>query len=83
VLATSPAVRISGAGSCRAAPAAPAIGQGPAPACTAEISPPGLKKRRARISHRLAGGGKEDNTRQRKSTVKSIQQNTLDEVYLS
>lgn len=39
MLATSPAVRISGAGSCRAVPAAPEIGQEScsAPSCTAEI----------------------------------------------
>lgn len=42
MLATSPAVRISGAGSCRAVPTVPEIGQSPAPSCKAEIRPLGL-----------------------------------------
>lgn len=36
MLATSPAVRISGTGSCGAVPVEPEIGQGPAPRCSVQ-----------------------------------------------
>lgn len=87
MLATSPAVQISGTGSCRAVPAAPETGQDPAPRCKVEIrslgpmemqgtNQPQVCRRRWRQPHEAEELGSQANSAENLRGVLSILINT-------
>lgn len=83
MLTSSPAVGISGASSCKAVPAAPEIGQCPAAGCKAEIRPLGPMETQGTTKPRVCRRSEEEHIRQRKSTVKPVQQSTSEKFHLS